>query len=168
MYDCESLEDRRMLAGVVNVVWPGGGTLALLESATTPGSDNQVQLQSTANAGEYRVTGLNGTQVQLNGAGLTAPDVLVNAVFGDITINLGQGSDYAEVAAGTTIPTNLSVISAGAPASGRTLLRVVNAAADAGALDVYLTGSDEPLSSAVPVLAGAEFGEEFFVIIQKR
>lgn len=47
-----------------------------------------------------------------------------------------------------------------APDSGRTLLRVVNAAPDAGALDIYLTGADEPLASAVPVQAGAAFGAE--------
>jgi hypothetical protein len=46
----------------------------------------------------------------------------------------------------------------GEPDSGRTLLRVVNAAPDAGKLDIYLTGTDEPLASAVPVQAGAEYG----------
>ena len=47
-----------------------------------------------------------------------------------------------------------------APDNGRALLRVVNAAPDAGALDIYLTGADEPLASAVPVQAGAAFGVE--------
>lgn len=46
----------------------------------------------------------------------------------------------------------------GEPDSGRALLRVVNAAPDTGKLDIYLTGADEPLASAVPVQAGAEFG----------
>ena len=46
----------------------------------------------------------------------------------------------------------------GEPDSGRALLRVVNAAPDAGKLDIYLTGTDEPLTSAVPVPAGAEYG----------
>ena len=109
----ENLEQRRVLAGVVNVVWPGDGTLALVEGGGGGGSDNQVQLASTANAGEFRVTGLNGTQVQLNGAGATAPDVLVNGIFADISSVLGGGSDYLEVAAGTTIPANLSVVSEG-------------------------------------------------------
>lgn len=45
-----------------------------------------------------------------------------------------------------------------APDRDKTRLRVVNAAADAGALDVYLTGSDEALSGAVPVQAGAAVG----------
>ena len=46
----------------------------------------------------------------------------------------------------------------GAPDSGRTLLRIVNAGADAGDLDVYLTGADEALSTAVPVQSRASFG----------
>jgi len=46
----------------------------------------------------------------------------------------------------------------GEPDSGRALLRVVNAAPNAGKLDIYLTGADDPLASAVPVQAGAEYG----------
>lgn len=45
-----------------------------------------------------------------------------------------------------------------APASGRSTLRVLNASTDAGALDVYLTGTDEPLASAVPVQGNAQPG----------
>lgn len=44
---------------------------------------------------------------------------------------------------------------AGAPETNRALLRVVNAAPDAGPLDIYLTGSDEALSASVPQQAGA-------------
>jgi Domain of unknown function (DUF4397) len=44
------------------------------------------------------------------------------------------------------------------PDSGKALLRVVNAATDAGALDLYLTGDDEPLASSVPLQAGAVAG----------
>jgi Domain of unknown function (DUF4397) len=47
---------------------------------------------------------------------------------------------------------------ASAPDNNKTLLRVVNAAPDAGALDVYLTGSDDLLSSSVPVVSKAEVG----------
>jgi hypothetical protein len=46
----------------------------------------------------------------------------------------------------------------GAPADGQVLLRVVNAAPDAGTLDVYLTGSGDALASSVPVQAGAALG----------
>lgn len=44
---------------------------------------------------------------------------------------------------------------AGAPDTNRALLRVVNAAPDAGAVDVYLTGSDETLAASVPRQASA-------------
>lgn len=44
---------------------------------------------------------------------------------------------------------------AGAPADNRSLLRVVNAAPDAGALDIYLTGTADTLAESVPVQAGA-------------
>lgn len=44
------------------------------------------------------------------------------------------------------------------PDSGRALLRVVNAAPDAGALDIYLTASGEPLASAVPAQSAAAVG----------
>jgi hypothetical protein len=47
---------------------------------------------------------------------------------------------------------------AGEPDTGRAMLRVVNAAPDAQALDIYLTGSDEPLASAVPAQAAAAVG----------
>jgi len=46
----------------------------------------------------------------------------------------------------------------GTPASGQTLLRVVNAAPDAGALDVYITAASDALAAAVPVQAGAAYG----------
>ncbi len=44
---------------------------------------------------------------------------------------------------------------AGAPDNNRALLRVVNAAPDAGAVDVYLTGTDDALSASVPQQAAA-------------
>jgi hypothetical protein len=46
----------------------------------------------------------------------------------------------------------------GEPDANRAVLRVVNAAADAGALDLYLTTETEALTSAVPLQAGAAYG----------
>lgn len=46
----------------------------------------------------------------------------------------------------------------GDPDANRAVLRVVNAAADAGALDIYLTGDSESLAAAVPLQAGAAYG----------
>lgn len=47
---------------------------------------------------------------------------------------------------------------AGAPDTGRTLLRVLNAAADAGPLDVYLTGASESADNAVAVQSALTYG----------
>ena len=46
----------------------------------------------------------------------------------------------------------------GDPDANKSLLRVVNAAPDGGALDVYLTGALEEPSASVPVQAGATYG----------
>ncbi len=46
----------------------------------------------------------------------------------------------------------------GEPDTGRAVLRVVNAAADAGTLDVYLTGETEELATAVALQSGAAYG----------
>ncbi len=46
----------------------------------------------------------------------------------------------------------------GEPADGRAVLRVINAAPDAGALDVYLTGATDSLATAVPLLEDAGYG----------
>ncbi len=44
------------------------------------------------------------------------------------------------------------------PEANRALIRVINAAPDAGALDVYLTASTDTLAASVPVQAGAVYG----------
>ena len=44
------------------------------------------------------------------------------------------------------------------PDNNKSLLRVVNAAPDAGKLDVYVTGSGDALSTAVPLQSAAELG----------
>jgi hypothetical protein len=45
-----------------------------------------------------------------------------------------------------------------APDANQTYLRVINAAPDAGSLDVFITGSSDSLASSVAVQAGAAFG----------
>jgi hypothetical protein len=46
----------------------------------------------------------------------------------------------------------------GEPDNDRTLVRVINAAPDAGALDIYVTATSEPLAPAVPLQAAAAYG----------
>jgi hypothetical protein len=57
-----------------------------------------------------------------------------------------------------TLSTLLLDENSGAPDRGRTLLRVVNAASDAGALDVYVTGDGEELPGSTPVQSAAAYG----------
>lgn len=46
----------------------------------------------------------------------------------------------------------------GQPATDKSLLRIVNTAADAGSLDIYLTGSSDSLASSVALQSGASAG----------
>jgi hypothetical protein len=112
----EGLEDRRLLAaGVVDVqVFPtlAPGRLDLIGD----GSNNEVRISQTVNVGEYRVDGLNGTLLQINGAGVTMPSVTVNGITGDIGVYLGNGDDiftfdntYAQTGQQSNVPVDLYI-----------------------------------------------------------
>jgi hypothetical protein len=89
----EPLEDRRVLAGIVDVqIWPdiGLGDLKLVGE----NGNEQIEISMISNADRsYEIKGLNGTQLSLNGGGMTFTSLPVNAIFGDITIELGTGND---------------------------------------------------------------------------
>ena len=74
--------------------------------------------------------------------------------------SLNKNSSYTLLAYGRAgvLKSLLIDDNSSAPASGRSTLRLLNAAPDAGTLDVYITGADEPLASAVPVQSGVEAG----------
>lgn len=112
----ESLEDRRLLA--VDVIWPGTGDFFVLESAQTPGASDQILIEATNNAGEWLISGVDGTQVQLNGAGNNANSQLVNNIFGDVGIDLGTGTNAVTIqnTAATGVaqfPNDLTIVSNG-------------------------------------------------------
>lgn len=76
------------------------------------------------------------------------------------TVSVSRGDSYSVLAfdkAGT-LGTLLLDENTGQPDSGRALVRVVNAAADAGSLDVYVTGSGETLNESTPLQAAAAYG----------
>lgn len=79
-----------------------------------------------------------------------------------LTLNpgLSKGKSYTLLAYGRegALKSLLIDDNTPAPASGRSTLRVLNAVAEAGPLDVYIIGIDDLLPSAVPVQAGAEVG----------
>jgi Domain of unknown function (DUF4397) len=76
------------------------------------------------------------------------------------SLSVGKGKRYTLLSYGAlgALKQQLLDDNAGAPDTNKTLLRVVNAAPDAGALDVYLTGSADALTAAVPVFPPAAFG----------
>lgn len=73
---------------------------------------------------------------------------------------LAEGDRYSLVAYsnGSSLATVVIDDNVSAPDSGETRLRVLNAAPDAGALDVYLTAENVDLADAEPVQANAAAG----------
>ncbi len=112
----EGLENRNLLAaGVVDVqVFPllAAGELDLIGDL----SNNEVRISQTVNVGEYRIDGLNGTLLQVNGAGVTMPTVTVNGITGDISVDLATGNDiftfdntYAAAGQPSNVPNHLII-----------------------------------------------------------
>lgn len=74
--------------------------------------------------------------------------------------SLGKDTYYSLLAYGKSgaLATQLLEETQSTPASGKTLVRVINTAPDAGNLDVYLTGSSDALSQAAPLQSAAAYG----------
>lgn len=74
---------------------------------------------------------------------------------------LREGDRYSLVAYGAegALRTVLLADNTDDPDRGEALVRVLNAAPDAGALDIYLTSADAPLADAEALQTGAEAGE---------
>ena len=100
-----------------------------------------VEVDPDDNDGELRRTGSDTALVSFT------PSLRTDAYF---TV-LAYGREGA-------LRTLLLDDNANEPDSGKTVLRVLNAAPDAGSLDVYLTGTDDTLAGTVPVQAGAGVG----------
>ena len=76
------------------------------------------------------------------------------------TASLSKGRYYTSLAYGYAGAARQVLLddNQGDPEVNKALLRIVNAAPDAGALDIYLTGTDEELTASVPVQASATYG----------
>ncbi len=74
--------------------------------------------------------------------------------------SLGKDAHYTLLAYGRAgaLATQLLEESQSTPNSGKTLVRVVNTASDAGALDVFLTGATDDLAQAAPLQSAAAYG----------
>jgi hypothetical protein len=110
-----------------------------------------------ANVGSYADvnTGATGTEVQSNSVGST---------LASTTPSLASGSHYTMIAYGAagSVRTTLLQEDQEVPASGKSKLLILNLAPDAGALDVYVTGTTDSLdgasTSASAISAGSGSG----------
>jgi hypothetical protein len=107
-----------------------------------------------AAAGSYAdvSTGATASQVQTNGTGTT---------LASITPTLTGGSKYSVIAygwSGALRTTLLQEEEAVPTTAGTSKLLVLNLAADAGALDVYLTGATDSLDTASPTASAVNGG----------
>ncbi|MDI4635800.1 DUF4397 domain-containing protein [Pelomonas sp. V22] len=107
-----------------------------------------------ANAGTYSGvdTGATASQVQANGTGTT---------LASITPTLTGGSHYSVIAygwSGALRTTLLQEEEAAPTTAGTSKLLVLNLAADAGAVDLYLTGATDTLDNASPTASAVNGG----------
>ena len=113
----EPLESRQVLTGIVNIeIDPvnAPGFLALLGDA----SNNEVEIAHTGEPGTYHIQGVDGTLLQINGAGVTMPTVTVNGITQDIEVDLMEGNDEFSFLGGTggapsNIPLDLLITNRG-------------------------------------------------------
>jgi hypothetical protein len=88
----EWLEARQLLTGVVNVevaLAPTVGGVRLVGDA----DNNSVEIRQGDFPGEYLVTGLDGTLLQLDSAGASVPSLTINNINGDLEVDLGDGDN---------------------------------------------------------------------------
>ena len=174
----EGLEDRRLLAaGVVDVqVFPllAAGRLDLIGD----GSNNEVRISQTVNVGEYRVDGLNGTLLQINGAGVTMPSVTVNGITGDLGVYLGNGDDiftfdntYAPTGQQSNVPLDLYIENAHGSNQNHITdvmingdLSVIKAAATSGYSALHVTDTTVIGFTTVDNTGGGSGGDTWTVI----
>jgi hypothetical protein len=174
----EGLEDRRLLAaGVVDVqVFPllAPGRLDLIGD----GSNNEVRISQTVNVGEYRVDGLNGTLLQINGAGVTMPSVTVNGITGDLGVYLGNGDDiftfdntYAPTGQQSNVPLDLYIENAHGSNQNHLSnvmingdLNVIKAAATSGYSALHVTNTTVIGFTTVDNTGGGSGGDTWTVI----
>lgn len=81
-------------------------------------------------------------------------------ILSTATVSLTKDRDYTLLSYGKAgaLAQVLLDDEIGTPSSGRALVRVFNTAADAGNVDVYLTGENEALSSATALQGAAVYG----------
>lgn len=99
----ESLESRRLLAGVVNLDITAGDLTIEGDS-----SNNQVEVRAGAATGQLIVTGKSGTLLTLGTSTQTFSTLTVNGVIDDLIVDLAGGNDTFELGTAAGTRTNIS------------------------------------------------------------
>jgi hypothetical protein len=83
------------------------------------------------------------------------------AVLASITVSLAKKKFYSVLAYGKAgaLAAQLLDENTASPDSGKALIRIINAAPDAGTLDVYLTGSGDSLSASTALQSALAYGQ---------
>jgi hypothetical protein len=93
----ESLENRRVLAGVVDVDTTTDGDLSLVGDV----SNNHIEVHGTAVPGQFVITGKSGTLLRLDSGLQTFPSLTINGITDDIFADLDHGQDTFELGTDT-------------------------------------------------------------------
>lgn len=103
-------------------------------------------------------TGYRGVDPDSHALEITSPGS--PTILTSASVSVSKDHDYTVLAYGKTgaLAQVLLDDEIGKPASGKALVRVINTAADAGSLDVYLTAAGEPLGSATVLQGAAAYG----------
>jgi hypothetical protein len=123
--------------------------------------DLSLQLNNQLSQGQVAYGG-NSIYVEANTGSTSGSISLANSTTAltSFSTDLAKGKYSTVLAYGTGTAPKVLVLddNTGEPADNKTLVRVINAAPDAGSLDVYLTGASEDLAAATPLQADAMLG----------
>jgi Domain of unknown function (DUF4397) len=123
--------------------------------------DLALQLNNQLSQGQVAYGG-NSSYVQANTGSTTGNISPANGttVLTSFSTDLAKGKYSTVLAYGTGNAPKVLVLddNTAEPADNKSLVRVINAAPDAGSLDVYLTGASEDLAAATPLQADATLG----------
>ncbi len=154
------------LAGVALLSACGGGgddskaQMRLLNASVGYASLDLVVDSTTVNSGvAYAAVG-EYASISTSDTGTEIQNSSVGSTVASTTPSLTAGAKYTMIAYGAAGSARTALLQEDqeAPASGKSKLLVLNLAPDAGALDVYLTATDESLDAATAVSTGISAG----------
>lgn len=155
------------VAGAALLAACGGGSdsdsktqMRLLNASVGYASLDMAVDSTTVNKGVAYASVGSYADVSTSATGTEVQSSTVGSTVASTTPTLAAGSQYTLIAYGSagSVRTTLLQENQEVPASGKAKLLVLNLAPDAGALDVYVTGSDESLADATPLSSAISSG----------